>query len=117
MGKDRIMETMNEVIERTSDTSAQERLMSDLKALGRDVEDLLRSTTGDMGVKAGEARARLGIALERVRSTCREVSRQTAVTAKAAAKKADTTIREHPYESIGVALGVGLLAGVLIMRR
>ena len=27
--------------------------------------------------------------------------------AKAAAKKADTTIRAHPYESIGIAFGVG----------
>ena len=27
------------------------------------------------------------------------------------------TIREHPYESIGVAFGVGLLIGVLVGRR
>ena len=35
----------------------------------------------------------------------------------AGAKYADHSIRDHPYESIGVALGVGLLAGVLLGRR
>ena len=33
------------------------------------------------------------------------------------AKVADKTIREHPYESVGVAFGVGLLIGVLVGRR
>ena len=37
--------------------------------------------------------------------------------AKEAAKKTDETIRAHPYESIGIAFGVGVLIGVLIGRR
>jgi len=36
---------------------------------------------------------------------------------KEAAKATDRTIREHPYESIGIAFGVGLLIGVLVARR
>ena len=37
--------------------------------------------------------------------------------AKEAAKKTDEAIRSHPYESIGIAFGVGILIGVLIGRR
>jgi ElaB/YqjD/DUF883 family membrane-anchored ribosome-binding protein len=37
-------------------------------------------------------------------------------TAKAAAQKADTVIRDHPYESMGVAFGLGLLTGVPVNR-
>ena len=33
-----------------------------------------------------------------------------------AAKATDQVIRGHPYESIGIALGVGLLIGVLAGR-
>lgn len=33
------------------------------------------------------------------------------------AKKTDSTIRTHPYESIAVAAAVGVLAGYLISRR
>ena len=35
----------------------------------------------------------------------------------ASAKATDRAIREHPYESLGVAFGVGVLIGVLIARR
>jgi ElaB/YqjD/DUF883 family membrane-anchored ribosome-binding protein len=34
-----------------------------------------------------------------------------------AAKATDRVIREHPYESIGAAFGVGLLLGLLVTRR
>lgn len=32
------------------------------------------------------------------------------------ARQADTAIRAHPYESLAVALGVGLLVGILLRR-
>jgi ElaB/YqjD/DUF883 family membrane-anchored ribosome-binding protein len=35
----------------------------------------------------------------------------------ASAKATDRAIREHPYESLGVAFGLGVLIGVLIARR
>jgi ElaB/YqjD/DUF883 family membrane-anchored ribosome-binding protein len=34
----------------------------------------------------------------------------------AAAKAADQTVREHPYQAIGIAFGIGLLIGVLAAR-
>lgn len=46
-----------------------------------------------------------------------ELQSQAVAGAKAAAKKADAVIRDHPYESLGVAFGVGLLIGVLVGRR
>jgi ElaB/YqjD/DUF883 family membrane-anchored ribosome-binding protein len=33
------------------------------------------------------------------------------------AQSADETIRSHPYESLAVALGVGVLLGALLRRR
>lgn len=33
------------------------------------------------------------------------------------AKAADRVIREHPYQTIGVAFGLGLLIGVFVSRR
>ncbi len=35
----------------------------------------------------------------------------------AGARKTDETIRAHPYESLAVALGVGVLIGALIRRQ
>lgn len=111
------METKHEAVEKAHGAITQECMVTDLRTLARDAEDLLKATAGDASEKAKEARARLGAALERAKSTCQDTQEQTIVTAKAAAKKADTVIRDHPYESIGVAFGVGLLIGLLITRK
>lgn len=92
---------------------ANKRLMHDLKLVVRDAEELLRATAGQAGDKLGEVRERLGTALESAKDTCHNLQENTI----AAAKATDKCIREHPYESIGVAFGVGLLVGVLIGRR
>jgi len=111
------METHFEDLEQGHSALARERVMADLKALVRDSEDLLKATSGDVTEKAREARARVMAALERARESCESMEEQSIATAKAAARKADTVIRNHPYESIGVAFGLGLLIGVLVTRR
>lgn len=111
------METNYEAIEKAHSALARERVMDDLQTLTRDAEDLLKATAGDVSDKAKEARSRVAAALERAKTTCTHLQEQTVATAKAAAKKADTVIRDHPYESIGLAFGVGLLIGVLVARK
>jgi ElaB/YqjD/DUF883 family membrane-anchored ribosome-binding protein len=90
-----------------------EKLVSDLKVLSHDAEAMLHATAGQAGEKMSELRSRLSAALESAKVTCRRIEDK----AIAGAKVADKTIREHPYESLGVAFGVGLLIGVLVGRR
>jgi ElaB/YqjD/DUF883 family membrane-anchored ribosome-binding protein len=73
----------------------------------------LKATAGQAGEKLTELRGRLAAALESAKATCHRLEEQTV----AAAKATDRTIREHPYESIGIAFGVGLLVGVLVGRK
>ena len=94
-------------------TEANERLAADIRLLARDAEELLKATAGEAGEKIKEVRQRLSTALESARATCEDIQDQTAETAKAA----DEAIREHPYESIGIAFGVGILLGLLVGRR
>ena len=111
------METHFENMEHAHSTLARERVMADLKSLVRDSEDLVRATAGDVSEKAKEVRTRVVAALERAKVTCKDFQVQTTATAAAAARKADLTIREHPYESVGLAFGLGLLIGGLVARR
>lgn len=92
---------------------ANHKLAGDLKAVVRDAEDLLKATAGQAGEKVSEVRHRLGAALESAKETCHRVQDKTIEAAKAT----DKVIRTHPYESIGIAFGVGLLIGVLVTRR
>jgi ElaB/YqjD/DUF883 family membrane-anchored ribosome-binding protein len=60
-----------------------------------------------------ELRAKLDAAIEKAKAVCERLQEKTVQAAKAT----DKTVREHPYESIGVAFGLGLLIGVLVCRR
>ena len=111
------METHFDNMENAEGGPARDRVLADLKALVRDSEDLLKATASDVSEKAKEARARLTGALERANVTCRELQQQAVAKAKVAAQRADTTVREHPYESIGVGFGLGFLIGVLVGRK
>ena len=92
---------------------ANTNLAGDLKNVVRDAEDLMKATVGQTGEKVSEIRARLTAAMEAAKVTCRRIEEKTV----AAAKATDRTIREHPYESIGIAFGLGLLIGVLVTRK
>ena len=59
-----------------------------------------------------ELRSKLEAVTERAKEVCKNLQDETV----AAAKAADRAVREHPYQSIGIAFGVGLLIGVLAAR-
>lgn len=111
------METHFPNMDETQGQRARERVMADLRALADDAESLLRATADDASEKAKEARVRLMAALDRAKANYDDFQARGVESAKAAAKKADDTIRAHPYESIGIAFGVGLLLGALLRRK
>ena len=89
------------------------KLVQDFKVVVQDAESLVRATAGDLGDKAREARARLAASLESAKDTYHKVEEK----AIAGAKATDRVIRDHPYQSLGAAFGVGLLIGVLVGRK
>ena len=90
-----------------------ERLLQDLKAVVRDGEDLLRAGAQNLSEKGLAARERLAAALEVAKETRRRLQERAVVSAKAT----DRLIRENPYQSIGIAFGVGMVFGILLNRR
>ncbi len=94
-------------------SEANKILVGDLKLVMSDAEELLRATAGEAGEKVKEVRRRLTVALESAKANYDQLQDK----AVEATKATDRVIRDHPYESIGVAFGVGLLIGVLVGRR
>ncbi|MGD0815023.1 MAG: DUF883 family protein [Verrucomicrobiota bacterium] len=81
--------------------------------LAEDASALINATAGVAGEKVGEARKRLTAALERAK----EVAGRVREKAVAGAKAADECVREHPYQSIAVGVGLGLIVGYILGRR
>ena len=90
-----------------------EKLLQDLRAVVHDGEELLKAGASELSEGGMAARERLSAALDAARETRRKLEER----AIAGAKATDRVIREHPYESIGIAFGVGMLLGVLINRK
>jgi len=91
----------------------RDRLVNSLKRVATESQELLTATAGAVGEKAHAVRERLSDAFDRARENCREVEEKTIRSAKAT----DKVIRTHPYHSIGIAFGIGVLLGVLVTRR
>ena len=90
-----------------------DRLTGDLKNVVRDAEDILKDTAEDASEKARAARERLLAAVESARGCCKNLEQKAVEGAKAT----DRVIREYPYQSIGIAFGVGLLLGYVVTRK
>ncbi|MDR2462466.1 MAG: DUF883 family protein [Verrucomicrobiales bacterium] len=95
----------------------KEKLVSDVKEVISDAEALIHAAGDDLRGKAGEAREKLAIKLAAARERLRQIEGVAREKVIEGAKHTDRVIREHPYESIGVAFGVGLLIGILINRK
>lgn len=94
-----------------------EKLMSDLRLVVADAEDLLRATAGQVGDEAHEVRAKVEASLARARDGLHQLQDAALSKAKEAGRQADDYVHENPWRSIGVAAGIGLLVGLLIGRR
>ena len=90
-----------------------EKLLRDLKAVVHDGEELLKAGVHDLSERGVAARERLAAALQVAKETRQKLEERV----RAGAQATDRMVREHPYQSVGAAFGVGLLIGILWNRR
>ena len=81
--------------------------------LAEDARALMAATADVAGEKVSEARKRLAAALE----SGKKILGQVKDKAVEGAKATDEAVREHPYQALAIAFGVGAIAGYLISRR
>ena len=86
---------------------------SDLGTLAEDARALMAATADVAGEKVSEARKRLAAALESGKKIFGRVKDKAVEGAKAT----DEAVREHPYQAMAIAFGVGAIVGYLAARR
>jgi ElaB/YqjD/DUF883 family membrane-anchored ribosome-binding protein len=97
--------------------AAQEKLVSDIKAVITDAEDVLNATADQAGEKVATLRARIQARLGEAKGRLVEAEALLVAKSKAAAQATDAYVHESPWQAVGIAAGVGLLVGLVLGRR
>jgi ElaB/YqjD/DUF883 family membrane-anchored ribosome-binding protein len=94
-----------------------DRLITDFKALIADAEALIGATAHQSGEGIAHIREQAQDSLAQAKANLLEVQDELSAKAKAIAADADAYVHEKPWQSVGIAAGLGLLLGLLISRR
>jgi ElaB/YqjD/DUF883 family membrane-anchored ribosome-binding protein len=94
-----------------------DQLLTDLKTVMTDAEALLRATSAQTGEKIQEVRARAEESLRQAKARLGSIEEEALRRAREVADATDDYVRENPWQSVGIAAGVGLLVGLLLARR
>ena len=100
-----------------STVPSPEDLIANIHKLMDEVESIV-SRPGEAahslaGGKLEELQERLSAATDKIKGVYKVAKRKVV----AGASQADDTIRAHPYQSLAIALGIGVLLGAVIRRR
>ena len=96
---------------------SQEKLVTDIKAVISDAEEMLSATADQAGEKIADLRARITVRLKEAKVRLVEAEAVLVAKTKAAAQATDNYVHESPWTAVGVAAGVGLLVGLVLGRR
>jgi ElaB/YqjD/DUF883 family membrane-anchored ribosome-binding protein len=98
-------------------SNQNDKLMGDLNAVIQDSEVLLKVTASQTGESAIALRERARLRLDKAKDSLLDLQHTAIEKAKVAGQKADDYAHDHPWQSVGIAAGIGLLLGILISRR
>jgi ElaB/YqjD/DUF883 family membrane-anchored ribosome-binding protein len=96
---------------------SKDKLITDLKVLIGDTEELLKATAGQAGEKISVARERIQASLAVYKDKLIDAEQAMMERTKEAARATDEYVHEHPWQAVGAAAGIGFLLGMLIARR
>jgi ElaB/YqjD/DUF883 family membrane-anchored ribosome-binding protein len=95
----------------------KEKLVSDLKTVIADAQELLSLAADQVSESSAEVRGRIQTGLHLSRAKLAHLQEVAVTKAKSAGHATDEYVHENPWKSIGFAAGAGLIIGMLLRRR
>jgi ElaB/YqjD/DUF883 family membrane-anchored ribosome-binding protein len=95
----------------------KEKLVSDMKIVVADAEEILRATASVAGEKVDELRVRIQERLRDAKARIADAEIVLVDKTKAAARVTDDFVNDNPWTAVGIGAGLGLLLGIIIGRR
>ena len=99
------------------EAGSKEKLVSDLRTLVTDAEELFKVTASQAGERIAVARQKIEQSLIEGKKALADAETTLLKKSKECAEIADDYVRENPWGAVGVAAAVGLALGLLIRGR
>jgi len=100
-----------------SNSAARDKMMSELKSVITDAENLLKNTEQQASEGFKSARAKFESTLTNAKSELLHLEGNAVDRVKEAASTTDEYVKGHPWNSVGMGACVGLLVGLLVARK
>ncbi|WP_309679574.1 DUF883 family protein [Polaromonas sp.] len=95
----------------------KDKLITDMKVVLADAEDLLKSAAASTGETAVALREKAAGKLKLVTEKLTGLQEATLLKGKEAARLTDDYVHAHPWRAVGVAAAAGFLMGLLVNRK
>jgi len=96
---------------------SREKLVDDFATVLAEAEEMLKRAATETGDKARDLRSQVETKLLHAKLRLQELEGEAVDRAKAAARATDDYVHEKPWQAIGIAAAIGLVAGLLLNRR
>lgn len=95
----------------------KDQILSDVKGVISNAEDLLKEAATASGEHAQELREKALVALRRAREGLVDAQHAVVDGSRAAARVTDDFVHTHPWRAVGLAAVAGFFLGLLVNRR
>ncbi|MBS1186945.1 MAG: hypothetical protein H6R04_963 [Burkholderiaceae bacterium] len=96
---------------------SRDKLISDLRIVVRDTEELLANTGEQASEGYKVARAKIEASLQTAKEELARVQETALVRVKEAAATTDEYVKAHPWQAVGFGAALGVILGFLISRK
>jgi ElaB/YqjD/DUF883 family membrane-anchored ribosome-binding protein len=95
----------------------KEKLIQDFHSVISDTEELMKSVSGESSGKAQALRARIEQNLKHAKEYLQDVEETVVDKSKVAARITDDYVHENAWQTVGLAIGLGVVIGLLLRNR
>lgn len=97
--------------------NTQEKLINDFHSVITDTEELMKSASTETGGKAQALRTKIEENLKLAKEHLEDFEDSVIDKSKNAARVTDEYVHENAWQTVGLAIGIGILIGYLINDR
>ena len=112
-GQSNMFQLMEDVMAKT----ATEKLLDDFHSVISETEELMKSVSNESGGKAQALRTKIEDNLKQAREYLHDFEGTVMDKSRIAARKTDAYVHENAWSTVGIAVGIGILIGLLMRER